>query len=226
MGRLERFTSLTFSVLYDRIPELFAALALARGDGRHAKLLRSIGRAKLLILDDWGPEKLSPEQARDLLEIVRVPARCRPRPQLLMNTASTAQQTQLIIPLTRSDAARWPTSDRKPRPASDRNRWPASYWNAWPASSESAARALYPTVRGMDSRQAQRMLCTNKFVLCVPYPTQHNTRPREGANPKRGGGAVDRVTAWIDAKPHRFKLILLAHTVVVAGAIVFVSTLY
>jgi DNA replication protein DnaC len=58
------------SVLYHRVPRLFAALVLARGDGRYAKLLRSIGRAKLLILDDWGPETLSPEQARDLLEIV------------------------------------------------------------------------------------------------------------------------------------------------------------
>jgi DNA replication protein DnaC len=33
-------------------------------------LLRALGRVKLLILDDWGPETLSPEQARDLLEIV------------------------------------------------------------------------------------------------------------------------------------------------------------
>jgi hypothetical protein len=59
-----------FSVLYHRIPRLFAALALARGDGRYAKLLRALGRVKLLILDDWGPETLSPDQARDLLEIV------------------------------------------------------------------------------------------------------------------------------------------------------------
>ena len=59
-----------FSVLYHRIPRLFAALALARGDGRYAKLLRALGRVKLLILDDWGPETLLPEQARDLLEIV------------------------------------------------------------------------------------------------------------------------------------------------------------
>jgi DNA replication protein DnaC len=59
-----------FSVLYHRVPRLFTALALARGDGRYAKLLRTLGRVKLLILDDWGPEKLSPDQARDLLEIV------------------------------------------------------------------------------------------------------------------------------------------------------------
>jgi DNA replication protein DnaC len=58
------------AVLYYRMPRLFAALALARGDGRYAKLLKSLGRARLLILDDWGPEALTPEQARDLLEIM------------------------------------------------------------------------------------------------------------------------------------------------------------
>ena len=58
------------SVLYYRVPRLFAALALARGDGRYSKLLRQLARANLLILDDWGPEPLLPEQARDLLEIV------------------------------------------------------------------------------------------------------------------------------------------------------------
>jgi DNA replication protein DnaC len=59
-----------FSVLYHRMPRLFAALALARGDGRYAKLLRTLARVDLLILDDWGPEQLSAEQRRDLLEIV------------------------------------------------------------------------------------------------------------------------------------------------------------
>jgi DNA replication protein DnaC len=58
------------SVLYHRVPRLFTALALSRGDGRYAKLMSALGKAKLLILDDWGPETLNPEQARDLLEIV------------------------------------------------------------------------------------------------------------------------------------------------------------
>jgi DNA replication protein DnaC len=58
------------SVLYQRVPRLMAALALARGDGRYAKLLRSLARINLLILDDWGPEPLGAEQRRDLLEIV------------------------------------------------------------------------------------------------------------------------------------------------------------
>src|SRR6202167_2391683 len=58
------------SVLYTRIPRLFADLAIAHGDTRYAKLLRSLARVKLLILDDWGPEALTADQARDLLEIV------------------------------------------------------------------------------------------------------------------------------------------------------------
>jgi len=58
------------SVLYQRVPRLFAALALARGDGRYAKLLKQLARVDLLILDDWGPEPLLPEQQRDLLETV------------------------------------------------------------------------------------------------------------------------------------------------------------
>jgi len=58
------------SVLYHRVPRLFDALALARGDGRHARLLKSLARVELLILDDWGLATLTPEQGRDILEIV------------------------------------------------------------------------------------------------------------------------------------------------------------
>ena len=58
------------SVLYQRVPRLFDALALARGDGRHARLLKTIARVELLILDDWGLANLTPDQGRDLLEIV------------------------------------------------------------------------------------------------------------------------------------------------------------
>src|SRR5205085_6117940 len=58
------------SVLYHRLPRLFDALALARGDGRHARLLKSLSRVDLLILDDWGLAPVTLDQARDLLEIV------------------------------------------------------------------------------------------------------------------------------------------------------------
>lgn len=49
---------------------LFADLANARGEGRLPRLLAAIERTRLLIIDDWGPEPLTAEQRRDLLEIV------------------------------------------------------------------------------------------------------------------------------------------------------------
>ena len=38
-------------MLYYRVPRLLDALALARGDGRYARLLKSLARVELLILD-------------------------------------------------------------------------------------------------------------------------------------------------------------------------------
>ena len=58
------------SVLYHRVPRLFDALALARGDGRHARLLKTLARVELLILDDWGLANVTADQGRDLLEIL------------------------------------------------------------------------------------------------------------------------------------------------------------
>ena len=59
-----------FSVLYKRVPRLFADLAQARGEGRLSRLIAALERVNLLILDDWGPEPLTADQRRDLLEIV------------------------------------------------------------------------------------------------------------------------------------------------------------
>ena len=41
------------SVLYQRSSRLFGALALARGDGRYARLMRQLARVNLLILDGY-----------------------------------------------------------------------------------------------------------------------------------------------------------------------------
>jgi DNA replication protein DnaC len=57
-------------VLYQRVPRLLENLALARGDGRYARMLKTMARVHLLILDDWGLTPLTAEQRRDLLEIV------------------------------------------------------------------------------------------------------------------------------------------------------------
>src|ERR1700731_1752887 len=58
------------SVLYHRVPKLFADLALARGDGRYTRVMRSLNGAQLLILDDWGLEPLDGSARRDLYEIL------------------------------------------------------------------------------------------------------------------------------------------------------------
>jgi len=58
------------SVLYHRVPKLFADLALARGDGRYARVMRSLNGAQLLFLDDWGLEPLDGGARRDLCEIL------------------------------------------------------------------------------------------------------------------------------------------------------------
>jgi DNA replication protein DnaC len=58
------------SVLYQRVPKLFADLALARGDGRYARIMRNLNGAQLLILDDWGLDPLDAGARRDLYEIL------------------------------------------------------------------------------------------------------------------------------------------------------------
>ena len=58
------------TVTYKRLPRLFAELELAHGDGRFPRLFRSLTKTDLLILDDWGPDRLNAAQRRDLMEIV------------------------------------------------------------------------------------------------------------------------------------------------------------
>ncbi len=59
-----------YTVVYKRFPRLFAELELAHGDGRFPRLFRALVKADLLILDDWGPDRLNAGQRRDLMEIV------------------------------------------------------------------------------------------------------------------------------------------------------------
>lgn len=59
-----------FTVRYFRAPRFFQELAVGRGTGRYERLLRSILRIDLLILDDWGTALLTDQERRDLFEIV------------------------------------------------------------------------------------------------------------------------------------------------------------
>ena len=60
---------LDYSALYWRLPRLLQELEIAKGDGRYAKLLKSVAKTQLLVIDDWGLKKLIKEQSHDLLEI-------------------------------------------------------------------------------------------------------------------------------------------------------------
>lgn len=59
-----------FIARYFRLPRLFQILELAKGDGSYAKLLASLEKTQLLILDDWGLAPMDDPQRRDLLEIM------------------------------------------------------------------------------------------------------------------------------------------------------------
>ena len=59
-----------YTVHYARVPRLFADLDLAHGDGRFTRQFRMLVKVDLLVLDDWGPDRLSASQRRDLMEIV------------------------------------------------------------------------------------------------------------------------------------------------------------
>lgn len=59
-----------YTVHYARVPRLFADLDLAHGDGRFARLFRMLVKVDLLVMDDFGPDRLSASQRRDLMEII------------------------------------------------------------------------------------------------------------------------------------------------------------
>lgn len=57
-------------VVYFRASRLFPDLAVARGDGRYTKLMNTISKAQLLIIDDWGLSVMNEQERNDLLEIL------------------------------------------------------------------------------------------------------------------------------------------------------------
>jgi DNA replication protein DnaC len=61
---------LGYKVLYVRATRLFQDLSLAKGDGRYARLMKTISKAELLIIDDWGLKTLVDTERADLLEIL------------------------------------------------------------------------------------------------------------------------------------------------------------
>ena len=59
-----------FNALYIRMTKLFEDLSLAKGDGRYLKLMTTIAKTDLLVLDDYGLMPLNQEKRHDFLEIL------------------------------------------------------------------------------------------------------------------------------------------------------------
>ena len=59
-----------YTVLSLRLPRLLQELPIAKGDGRYPKLMASLAKTNLLILDDWGLASLSDENRHDVLELL------------------------------------------------------------------------------------------------------------------------------------------------------------
>jgi len=53
-----------------RLPRFLPALPIAKGPGRYGKLLTTLAKTDVLMLDDWGLAPFSDENRRDVLEIV------------------------------------------------------------------------------------------------------------------------------------------------------------
>jgi DNA replication protein DnaC len=59
-----------FGVLYKRTSRLFDELAQARADGTYLTVLRRLAKASVLILDDFGLERLGAPERRALLDVL------------------------------------------------------------------------------------------------------------------------------------------------------------
>jgi DNA replication protein DnaC len=58
------------SVRYVRLPRLFEMLRIAHGDGSYPRLMNQLAKTDLLILDDWGLQKIVAAQRNDLMEVI------------------------------------------------------------------------------------------------------------------------------------------------------------
>ena len=59
-----------YSVRYYRLSRLLLQLTQAKADGTYHKHLKQLAKIRLLLIDDWGLEKLPPAHRNDMLEIM------------------------------------------------------------------------------------------------------------------------------------------------------------
>lgn len=140
-----------YTVRYLRLPRLLPELVIARSDGTYGKLLAQLGKADLLILDDWGLAPIGDRERRDLLEMIEVapgdaprssPARCRsntgtnasamPPSATPSWTAWSIMRTALPSPEDPCENSAPPPPSPHPRPRNTNRSRVSHRTNAWP----------------------------------------------------------------------------------------------
>jgi DNA replication protein DnaC len=91
-----------YTCLYARSSRLFSDLAIAKATGKYAKLLDSISKTDLLVMDDFGLSALTDEQRRDLLEIMD--DRYQKRSTMIVGQLPTSHYHEIIGDPTIADA--------------------------------------------------------------------------------------------------------------------------
>jgi DNA replication protein DnaC len=91
------------TALYQRAPRMLDDLAIARGDGRLARLLAAWARISVLVIDDLLLRPLTSEQAADLLEVIE--DRAGLRATIITSQLPVAMWHQAIADPTIADAA-------------------------------------------------------------------------------------------------------------------------
>lgn len=59
-----------YTTLYKRVPNFLREIEAARALGTYDKLMNSLAKTDLVILDDWGLEKLNQQQSLSILELL------------------------------------------------------------------------------------------------------------------------------------------------------------
>jgi DNA replication protein DnaC len=91
-----------FSVRYYRASRLLDATTAAHADGTYLKLIASLEKTELLIIDDWGLEPLSTAHRHDLLELLE--DRHHRKSTIILSQIPVAQWHEYIGDATLADA--------------------------------------------------------------------------------------------------------------------------
>ena len=91
-----------FRAAYYTAPKLFRALQEAHADGSLSKLLKSLLKARVLVVDDLGVAAVGPKQYRDFLEIID--DRCGNGSTVITSQYPVAQWHDVIADATVADA--------------------------------------------------------------------------------------------------------------------------